>query len=522
GAVVASALAVTSAAGCAGGAGSTAPAVEKSYAVGVTSYFLSHFTPGKSGGSNIDYSLFTPLTSVDTATGKAVNALAESIESPDNTTWTIKLKQGWKFHNGEQVTAQSFADSWNATAYGPNAFTNNFMFASFKGYADLNPAKGKPSKKTLSGVEVVDQATLRITLVKPLSLLPYVLAQSTFAPMPKAGLADLDGFDRKPIGNGPYQMEGEGMVSGATKVVLRRFDGYQGQPGNAARIEVKSYQDEAAAYRDLQAGSLDVTLVSGNNLTDAATRFKDRLVQVPFPAVVYLGFPLWDKRFADLRVRQAFSQAVDRDTIVTSLLRGFGRPAKGLAGANIPGGGAADCAACSYDPARAKALLAEAGGWKGPLKLWTYQDPLNSVLLEAVANQLRANLGIQAVTTQAQPVDQLYPNLTAKKIDGPVLLYMGAGYPHLYALADQLFTKGSGTNVTGYDSPQFASLLDKAASAGQEQALGLTQQATKVALDGLPLSPLFQPVGGLAHSSRVSGVKPEFLGGVVLAAVKVG
>ncbi|WP_113699394.1 hypothetical protein [Nonomuraea lactucae] len=40
--------------------------------------------------------------------------------------------------------------------------------------------------------------------------------------------------------------------------------------------------------------------------------------------------------------------------------------------------------------------------------------------------------------------------------------------------------------------------------------------------DGLPLSPLFQPVGGLAHSSRVSGVKPEFLGGVVLAAVKVG
>ncbi|GAA3579575.1 ABC transporter substrate-binding protein [Nonomuraea rosea] len=521
GAAVASALAVTLTACSAGSAGS-APQGEKSYSVGVTTYFLSHFTPGKSAASNLDYALFTPLTTVDPATGKAVNAVAESIESSDGVEWTIKLKPGWTFHNGEEVTAQSFADSWNATAYGPNAFTGNFMFAAIKGYADLNPADGKPAKKTLSGVEVVDKTTLKVTLGKPLSLLPYVLAQTAFAPMPKAAFTDLDAFDRKPIGNGPYKMEGEGLAAGVTKVVLRKFDGYKGTPGDAATIEAKSYQDEAAAYRDLQAGNVDVTLVTGNNLTDAASRFKDRLVRVPYPAVVYLGFPLWDKRFADIRVRQAFAQAVDRETIVKSLLRGFGEPAKGLAGPTVPGGGAADCASCSYDPVKAKALLAEAGGWSGPLKLWTFQDPLNTVILEAIGNQLRTNLGIETVTTQAQPVDQLYPNMTAKKIDGPVLLYMGAGYPHLYALADQLFTKGSGANVTGYDSPEFASLMDKAANATQDEALSLTKEATKVALDGLPLSPLFQPVGGLAYSAKVSNVKPEFLGGVTLAAVKVG
>jgi peptide/nickel transport system substrate-binding protein/oligopeptide transport system substrate-binding protein len=522
GAVVATALAVTTAACSAGAGKAAAPAGEKSFAVGVTTYFLSHFTPGKPVGSNIDYALFTPLTTVDASSGKAVNALADSIETADNVTWTIRIKQGWTFHNGEQVTAQSFADSWNATAYGPNAMTNNYLFTGFKGYTDLNPAKGEPSAKTLSGVEVVDPATLRVTLTKPLSLLPYMLAQTPFSPMPKAAFTDLDAFDRKPIGNGPYQIDGQGLSAGTTKVTLRRFDAYQGQQGDAATIEAKSYQDEAAAYRDLQAGNVDVTLVTGNNLTDAAARFKDRLVQVPFPAVMYLGFPLWDERFSDVRVRQAFSHAVDRDTIVKSLLRGFGQPAKGLAGAGVPGGGAADCTACTYDPAKAKALLAEAGGWKGPLKLWTFQDPLNTVLLEAIGNQLRANLGIDAVTTQAQPVDQLYPNLGAKKIDGPVLLYMGAGYPHLYALTDQLFTKGNATNVTGYDDPDFVKLLDRAASAPQEEALGLTRQAAKVALDGLPLTPLFQPVGGLAHTARISGVRPEFLGGVVLASVKVG
>lgn len=512
-------LALTACSGGSGGAAATSG--EKSYAVGVTSYFLAHLTPGKSGGSNIDYALFSPLTRIDSATGEAVNLVAESIETTDNTTWTIKIKQGWTFQNGEEVTAQSFADSWNTTAYGPNAFTNNYMFADFAGYAELNPADGEPSAKTLSGVKVVDPYTLEVTLNKPLSLLPYVLSQSTFAPMPKAAFADLDAFDRKPIGNGPYQVDGEGMTTGATKLVLRKFAAYAGTPGKADQIEVRSYQDEGAAYRDLQAGTIDVTLVSGNNLTDAARKYQDRLVRVPFPAVVYLGFPLWDKRFADLRVRQAFSQAIDRDTIVKSLLGGFGAPARGLADENLPGGGAEECMSCAYDPAKAKALLDEAGGWSGPLTLWTYQDPMNTVILEALANQLRTNLGVPAVTTQVQPVDQIYPNLSAQKIDGPFLLYTGAVYPHLYALANQLFTKGSGYNVTGFDSPEFASLLDKASSAAPDEVIPLTGQAAKSAMDGLPLTPIYRPEGGLVHSQRIGDVQPEFLGGVALSAVTV-
>ncbi|MFD0664863.1 peptide ABC transporter substrate-binding protein [Thermocatellispora tengchongensis] len=500
-----------------GGAGGA-----KTFSIGVTSYFVSHFTPGQSGGSNIDYAVFTPLTAVDSASGQARNAVAESIESEDNKVWTIKIKKGWTFHNGEEVTAQSFADSWNATAYGPNAMTNNYLFADFEGYADLNPAEGEPKTKTLSGVEVVDTHTLKVTLTKPLSLLPYILAQSTFAPMPKAAFTDLKAFDAKPIGNGPYQVTGEGRTTGATKITLQRYDKYAGElKGDAETVEVKSYQDEVAAYRDFQAGAVDVTLVGGNNLTNAATRYKDQLVQVPFPAVIYLGFPLWDKRFEDIKVRQAFSLAVDRDAIVKSLLRGFGQPAKGLAGSTIPGGGAQDCEFCSLDVARAKSLLAEAGGWSGPLKLWTYQDPVNTTILEAVSNQLRTNLGIETITTGTQPVDQLYPNLTAHKIDGPFLLYMGAGYPHLYALADQLFTKGSGTNVTGYDDEEFASLLRKAAAAEPDQAMGLAQEATRTAMAAVPLSPLFQPVGGLVHSKKLSNVTPEFLGGARIAAIKV-
>lgn len=79
---------------------------------------------------------------------------AKSIESPDATTWTITLRKGWAFHDGTPVTAQAYVDSWNVVAYGPNAFENSGQLANIVGYSDLNPAKGKPATKTMSGLHV--------------------------------------------------------------------------------------------------------------------------------------------------------------------------------------------------------------------------------------------------------------------------------------------------------------------------------------------------------------------------------
>jgi peptide/nickel transport system substrate-binding protein/oligopeptide transport system substrate-binding protein len=508
-------------AACSAVAGGAKGGSSDGFTLGVLSNFLAHFTPGRTASTGVDYAVWTPLTTIDAKTGKVDNAVAESVQSTDNKVWTIRVKQGWTFHNGEPVTAQSFADSWNTTAYGPNAIMGNFNFSAFEGYAALNPTSGKPETKQLSGVKVVDPNTLTVTLTKPLSMLPYLLAQSSFAPMAKTDLADLEKSDKLPTGNGPYKVTGEGLKTGVTKVTLQRYDAYAGTKGVAKRIEVKSYQDETALYTDYRAGNVDVATVSGNNLTNAMAQYKNQVVPVTFPAVVYLGFPLWDSRFADPRVRQAFSLAVDRETIVKSLLHGLGEPAKGLAPASLPGGGVPDCGYCGYDPDKAKALLAAAGGWTGPLKLWTYQDPTNTVVLEAIANQLRTNLGIQAVTTQAQPADQLYPNMSAHKTDGPMLLYMGASYPHLYALADQLFTKGSATNVTGFDNAAFTGLLAQAATASPDRALTLSQQGVKAAMDDLPLTPLYQPMGGLIHSKRVGNMTAEVLGGPHVAGVTV-
>ena len=64
---------------------------------------------------------------------------AKSITTTDNRVWTITLKDGWTFHNGEKVTADSYINAWNAGAWGPNAHDGNSFFDKIVGYADLNP-----------------------------------------------------------------------------------------------------------------------------------------------------------------------------------------------------------------------------------------------------------------------------------------------------------------------------------------------------------------------------------------------
>ncbi|MEU0947512.1 ABC transporter substrate-binding protein [Streptomyces canus] len=467
--------------------------------------------------------IWTPLTTVDTKSGKVVNAVAESIKSTDKKTWTINLKQNWTFHNGESVTAQSFVDAWNLTAYAPNTMPFNYLFMNFKGYDALNPTKGKPATDKLSGVAVTGKFSLKVTLKTPLSTFPDLLASTPFAPLPKAALSskNFTAFDKLPIGNGPYKVVSPGIGAGAQQITLQRYDKYAGTEGKAQTITVKAYQSNATAFTSFRAGAVDIATVNGSDLSAASRSYKNQLVTAGTPAVVYLGFPLWDERFKDRRVREAFSLAIDREAIAKALLHGFAKPADGVIPEVLEGGGHADCAQCTYDPARAKKLLQQAGGWNGSLTLWTKQDATTQTVLEAILDQLRKNLGITNIDLQAKPLDQMYSALGAKKVSGPFLLYTGASYPSSYSLVDSLFSSSSGANVTGYDSKKFAAQLDAANLAPTNEIPGLVRTAARTALNDVPMVPVYYPQTGLVHSNRVGNVVIDYLADADLAKVTV-
>ena len=487
----------------------------------MTSYFLSHLMPGSSGGSNINNALFTPLTQFDAKSGKIVNAVADSIETKDEKVWTIKLKTGWTFSNGEPVTAQSFADSWNATANPKNAMLDTLDMAVFGGYDAMNPATGKSTATTLSGVKVVDPQTLMVTLGKPNALFPALLSSSSFSPIPTVASKNFTAFDQNPVGNGPFMVTGGGMKPGAQQVVLQEYPNYAGTKAKVASITIKSYQDPTAIYTDFQAGTLDLALVDGNDLASAKADFPEQVVPVSYPAVVSVNFPTWDPRFDNAQVRQAFSMAIDRPSIVDALLKGNGTAAKGLAPSVLPGGGQSSCKYCGFDAGKAKQALAAGGGFSGSLKIYTYSDPTMQSVIDAIANQWRTNLGVD-VSSEAQPIDQLYKNFTAKSLKGAFVVYAGTNVPHLYGLVNAIYTKAGALNTTGYASPAVAALLDKAqASTSNDQFTSLVQQASQTALDDARSVPLYQPTGGLLHTAKLSGVTPELLGGAELAKISV-
>lgn len=464
-----------------------------------------HLTPGNTWSFNLASLMFQGPLTIDAQSGEPQPGAASSVTSTDQKVWTIALKPGQKFANGEPVTAQSFVDAWNATALSTNAWAQNSNFALFEGYHALNPSSGEPTAKTLTGVKVIDDDTIEVTLTKAFGQFPYVIASYAFAPLPKAAFDDPAGFDVAPIGNGPYRIQGKHEPN--KPITLVRNENFGGDAAKADSIVFKPYTSYSTAFNDVLAGNTDVVYpVPADRLGDADTRLKGRTAVATIPNLNYFGFPRWDKRLDDVRVRQALSLAIDRDSLTKTILKGSGEPARSIAPASAVGSTADACEACAYDPARAKDLLAEAGGWSGPLKLYATQYGTNDQLLQALANQLRTNLGINEITFETPPYAQLDEKVKAKSIDGPFLYYWGAYFPHIGNFVGPLATKTGIANDVDYSNSEIERLVDKADALSIKEGLPFYAQAEKVLWKDMPIAPLFYGRFTAAWTKNVSDV----------------
>ena len=125
--------------------------------------------------------------------GVAYTGVADSITSDDSTTWTVTLKDGWTFHDGTPVTAASFVDAWNYTAYSPNAQSASYFFANVEGYDalqaetdDAGNVTTPPSAEEMTGLKVVDDQTFTVTLSAPFAQFPVTVGYNAFYPMPES------------------------------------------------------------------------------------------------------------------------------------------------------------------------------------------------------------------------------------------------------------------------------------------------------------------------------------------------
>jgi peptide/nickel transport system substrate-binding protein/oligopeptide transport system substrate-binding protein len=503
--VVAVAMAASACGGGGGGSGSKA----KTFTF--ANIEPEHLIPGNTNdayGLNVESALFDTLMTLDTS-GKPVPQDAESVTSTDQKVWTIKIKPGLTFHNGEPVTAQSFADAWNATADATNAWGNNYYLSTIDGYGDLNPDSGKPKTHTLKGLKVVDPQTLQVTLSQPFSQFPYILSFIGTAPMPKAAFTDLKAYEQKPIGNGPFMMDGSWEHN--RQIKTKKYPGYKGpRPAKSAGVVFKTYASRDAAYTDLRAGNVDIdTQIPAAKVPEAKRLLGDRFLSVPSGTMDFLEFPLYNPAFKNPDLRKAISMAIDRQAIVNAVYNGTFKPTGSLLAPIVPGYRANACGeACTYNPQAAKQLFDKAGGFKGTLTLmFSNADPTYEQWMTDVANQLKQNLGIANVTFDKVQASENISIQTDHKAPGPYRSNWTMDYP---SPEDYLSPRCSKPSRSGYDGTACEALIMKAnAAKTPQEGRQYYQQAEDLILKDMPITPLWNWQDQAGYSSHIGDVHAD-------------
>lgn len=323
-----------------------------------------------------------------TVNNEVVLELAESATLIDPTTWEFKLKKGVTFHNGEALTAEDVKFTFD------RIITEGGIE-----YPEKHTAARKGLIAPLQSVEIVDDYTVRFHLSSPWPVFMQMLVHQQIVPKDYFEQVGTKGFIEHPIGAGPFKFV-EGKLS--EQIVLERYENYYGGadalppvgPAFVDRVIFKILPEDATRVAALQAGEVNIIQSVPAHMIpvlqeDPNIRVKTCGGTRPhFMEVNVKQAPL-----NDVRVRKALNYAVDVRTIIDKL---YGGRATVLPGPLSPFNNFVDktLKPYGYDPAKAKALLAEAG-YAGGFSLVIDVDATSKDLAEAIAGQLR-NVGIDA------------------------------------------------------------------------------------------------------------------------------
>ncbi|WP_329382105.1 peptide ABC transporter substrate-binding protein [Streptomyces sp. NBC_01716] len=464
----------------------------------------------ESQGSRVLRAIFSGLVDYEPGTGKLQYVNAESVTpNDDSSVWTVKLKPGWKFHDGTPVTAESYVNSWNWSANVKNNQTNSSWFQDIKGYADVHPEKGDPKADKMSGLKVVDENSFTITLTSSVSYFAYKLGYDVWAPLPESFFKDPKAAGEKPVGNGPYK-----FVSWDHKklIKVRKFEDYTGP--NAAKnggIDFKNYTTADSAYSDLRSDNLDwIEQVPTTALTSYKDDLGDRAIDQEYSAIQAINPAFYTDQFKDIdpKVVQGLSMAIDRDTITKTVLHGTRTPADSYVARGVLGykaGALGDIT--KFDPAAAKALIKEGGGVPGnKISIQFNADQDHKPWVDAVCNSIRKSVGVEC-TGDSKPDFQA--DLNARDNKQVKSMYRSGwvlDYPVNSNFMRDLYGTTAAGNTSGYSNKEFDELSAKADKAPTlDETVKLYQEAEQLLKADMPSIPLWFYKNNSGQSRNVFG-----------------
>jgi oligopeptide transport system substrate-binding protein len=221
-------------------------------------------------------------------------------------------------------------------------------------------------------------------------------------------------------------------------------------------------------------------------------------------------------------LRQAISEAIDRDTIIKQIFNGTYTKATGWVSPVVNGYKAGACgAACTFDPAKAKADYQAAGGYKGTLELTYNADGGHKAWSEAAANSIKNTLGLNVVAKPVPDFKSLLDQLDKDEIGGMFRNGWVMDYPSIENYLAPIYATGADSNYARYSNPKFDAQLATAAAADTEQANAEYQKAEQILGTDFPTAPLWFQKTNYGWSERVTDVKVDAFQQLDLSSIRV-
>ncbi len=347
----------------------------------------------------VPFNIFDRLVDVEVdadGNSKIVPSLAESWDiSDDGLEYTFHLRQGVKFHNGNDFTAEDVAYTFHRMLTVEGGVNTEFI-DQIKGADELLAGE----TDTLEGVEVVDDYTIKVTLKEPFAgFLASISSPGVSIYDSEATEAAGDQFGMDPavtVGTGPFEFS---SWSFNNQLVLTRNEDYWKGASGLPGVVIKIIPDTETQSMMFESGELDI--LDLDYAADSADRFTetypDQIVQGPRVGIVYFTMNFNKEPFQDVRVRKAVQMSIDRQAILDALYGGRGQVEQGIFPHGLIGFNP-DQEEIKYDPEAAKALLAEAGyadGFDMEIAADSSASDTMTMALEIVSDQL-AEVGIRA------------------------------------------------------------------------------------------------------------------------------
>ncbi len=452
------------------------------------------------------------LINYDPTTLEPVAALAESwTVSEDNTEYVFSLRQGVVFSDGSTLDANDVKYSFDrlASPVTGTSYTARLVLGTVMGWSAIRPAavgEGTPTPEpvlSISGVEVVDESTVKVTLATPTTAF---LTRLTLPGGVIIAEGSANDFANGPVCTGPYAVA---SYVPNDRVELVANEAYWGGEFDVKSVTIRVIPEISSQVLEFEAGSLDISVAPEADLPrikeDSA--LSSQLVTIPTLSNYNLRMNLKELPSGDVRIRRALSLAINRQLVIDTVLQGQGVPADGL----YPPGLStydADFAPFERNIEEAKQLLADAGYPDGiELIVRTDQNETENRVLNAIsATVAEAGINLIVNSTEASIYTEDRTNCTMQF--GGIRWTMD--YPDPENMVVLLLPNAATRVNCGYGEteayPEIQALYDQgiATPLGEERD-AIFRQIEQIAMENVLILPVYHGATTRLVSSRLGG-----------------